>query len=263
MTIINDFKIREDAFFIADSHFKENDISLLDYFDSFPTERQIVLMGDIFHFLVGSVHTSCVANKRLIEKIAKLTFSNEIIILEGNHDFGLDFIWKKYCNFNSNNLKIYSYCMQPIVVEGVNGTIYILSHGDLWVNKNYDSYRKFITKPYVLFIFRLLDKLSCGIIYKAVASRINHKLIAEFSFFRTDFMDFMSERVAKYKFNVITKLIDSGFSTENTKFCIIEGHYHLGNHIEENNVFYNALKSCYFNKDYLSFKQGGLFIEVT
>lgn len=261
MTIINDFTIREDAFFIADSHFKENDVNLLEYFDNFPPQRQIILMGDIFHFLIGSVHSSCVANRGLIEKIAKLTFSNEIIIIEGNHDFGLDSVWRGY-DYNAKNLRIYTYCMQPLIIKGSNETIYILAHGDLWINKNYDSYRKFITKPYALFIFRLLDTLSCGIIYKAIAARINQKLIAEFSFFRTDFLHFMSERIVKYKSHVIQKLINDGFATGNTKFCIIEGHYHLGQHVKEENVFYNALQSCYFHKDYLSFKQGSLFIEV-
>ncbi|TLD83770.1 metallophosphoesterase [Helicobacter trogontum] len=264
MTIINDFTIKKDAFFVADSHFKENDEKLLEYFDNFPSGRQIILMGDIFHFLIGSIHTSYIINEALIRKLAGLTRSNEIIILEGNHDFGLDSImWEKYSDYNTKNLKIYTYCMQPIIIRDDSDNICILSHGDLWINKNYDSYRKFITKPYILSAFWLLDKLSYGIIYRALATRINQKLIAEFSFFRTDFLHFMSERIAKYKSHVIQKLIDNGFATDNTKFCIIEGHYHLGKHVKKENIFYNALQSCYFHKDYLSFKKGDLFIEVT
>lgn len=263
MTIIDDFIIEQGAFFVSDSHFKTDDMKLIEYFSNFPQGKQIILMGDIFHFLVGKVDSSCLANMQLIRQIAKLTHTNMIIMMEGNHDFATESIWKKYCDYNPKNLKIYAYNMQPIVVRGRNKNwLYILSHGDLWINKKYDIYRNAINNPYVLFIFRLLDKLSYGIIYKTIATRINQKLIAEFSFFRSDSTCFMSERVAKYRSNIVRILIDMGFATRHTRFCIIEGHYHLGEHIIEENVTYNALQSCYFHKKYLALGNDGFVIEV-
>lgn len=262
MTIINDFVIKDNAFFVADSHFKANDMRLIEYFSNFPKGRQIILMGDIFHLLIGTIHTSCIANMQLIEQIAKLTYTNEIIILEGNHDFALTTLWQHYCDYNPDNLKIYSYNMQPLVVKGSNEGLYILAHGDLWIDKKYKIYRSIINNPFVLFIFRLFDKLSCGIIYKTIAVRINQKLIAEFSFFRTDSLCFMSERIAKYKSQVIQRLIDEGFATKQTKFCIIEGHYHLGGCVSEYCITYNALQSCYFHKEYLTFSRDSFVIEV-
>ena len=263
MTIIDDFIVEDNAFFVADSHFKTDDIKLIEYFANFPKGRQIILMGDIFHLLIGKIHTSCVNNMQLIKQIAKLTYTNEIIILEGNHDFALASLWEKYCDYNPKNLKIYAYNMQPIIAKGVSNGLYILAHGDLWINKKYDTYRNMINNPFILFIFRLLDKLSCGIIYKIVATRINQKLIAEFSFFRSDSQYFMSKRIAKYKSRIIQKLINRGFATNQTPFCIIEGHYHLGGYVIEDCITYNALQSCYFHKDYLVLKQDSFIIEVS
>lgn len=262
MTIIDDFTIKDNAFFVADSHFKADDIKLIEYFSNFPKGRQIILMGDIFHLLIGNVRSSCIDNMQLIEQIAKLTYTNEIIMLEGNHDFALASLWEKYCDYNPNNLKIYTYNMQPIIVKGVSNGLYILAHGDLWINKKYDTYRNMMNHPFVLFIFNLLDKLSCGIIYKAVVARMNQKLIAEFSFFRTDFTYFMSNRIAKYKSNVIQILINSGFAKSNTSFCIIEGHYHLGGYVSEERITYNALQSCYFHKEYIALGKDSFVIEV-
>ncbi len=262
MTIINDFVIDDNAFFIADSHFKANDTQLLEYFANLPQGKQIILMGDIFHLLIGEIHASCINNMQLIQQIAKLTYTNQVIIIEGNHDFGLSNVWKRYCDYNVKNLKIYPHRMQPLIIKGKKNTLYILAHGDLWINTNYGIYRNIINNPCILFIFRLLDKLSYGIIYKAIAMRINQKLIAEFSFFRTDSPYFMSKRIAKYMSHIIHKLINMGFATEHTQFCIIEGHYHLGGYISEKNITYNALQSCYFHKEYLTFKQDNSIIEV-
>lgn len=262
MTLIHEFVIENDALFIADSHFKDGDTNLLEYFANIPKGRQVILMGDIFHLLVGVIHTSCLANMPLIEQIAQLTFTNQVIIIEGNHDFGLKNVWQRYCNYNAANLKIYSYCMQPLVVRGRADVVYVLAHGDLWINSSYDIYRNIVNNPCILFIFRLLDKLSYGIIYRAFAARINQKLIAEFSFFRNDSINFMSHRLAKYESQVLQTLIHEGFATENTRFCIIEGHYHLGGHVCEKGTTYNALQSCYFHKKYLTFKQDEFVIEV-
>lgn len=262
MTIINDFIIEDSAFFVADSHFKANDMQLIEYFSNFPQGKQIVLMGDIFHLLIGTIHTSCIDNMQLIKQIAKLTYTNEIIILEGNHDFALKSLWEKYCDYNPQNLKIYPYTTQPIIVRGCNNMMYILAHGDLWINKTYHIYRMMMGNPLLLFIFSLLDKLSYGIIYKTIATRINQKLIAEFSFFRTDSKYFMSNRIAKYKSNIIQALIDRGFATKHTKFCIIEGHYHLGGYMSEDCITYNTLQSCYFHKEYLALRHGSFVIEV-
>ncbi|RDU65984.1 hypothetical protein CQA53_05015 [Helicobacter didelphidarum] len=322
MTFLHDTILQNDAIFIADSHFKQGDRELLDFFAKIPKNKQVFLMGDIFHLLIGSMPTSCMSNHSLIHAIATLSQTNEVIFLEGNHDFFLQNIWdnssrddgeyivhknshtsykdtllksivcdsdeknfrykdliqnytnneygdsqknsKKRdiiesqeindeCSFCSIPIKIYSYNAQPLIIKTQNNHYCILSHGDLWISSFYHFYRHFINNPIVLFTFEFLDKITYGIIYKRFANRINHRLIAEFSFFRSDFNDFLSKRLAIYYDNIIMPLIQEGFARDSDKFYIIEGHFHLGKSLNKGNIFYNSLYSSFFHKKYFSF----------
>ncbi len=255
--------MEESAIFIADSHFKQDDTELLEFFLNIPKGRQVFLMGDIFHLLIGSINESCIHNMKLINAIALLTHTNQIIFLEGNHDFDIKNIWNRYnININKQNLHIFSYIEQPIILKDNKNNLFILAHGDLWIGKKYYIYRNFINNSLLLLFFRYIDKLSCGIIYKKIYMRICKKMIAEFSFFRTDYEIFMHKRIEKYNNFVIDILVKNGIAKNVSSFCIIEGHYHLGKSYYKNNIAYNALKSCYFYKEYLTFKKDKLLIEV-
>lgn len=154
MTFVDDICMQESAIFIADSHYKQKDTELLKYFEEIPKGRQIFLMGDIFHVLIGSIDTSCIHNMPLIKSIATLTYTNNIIFIEGNHDFGIRTIWDRYnIDYKKQNLHIFSYAEQPIIMRGGEESLYILAHGDLWIGKGYHIYRKLINNQFVLSIF--------------------------------------------------------------------------------------------------------------
>lgn len=292
MTFIKDIILEEGAIFIADSHFKQGDTCLLDFFSKIPEGKQVFLMGDIFHLLIGALQTSLRDNSDLIYAISKLSYTNHIIFLEGNHDFYLQNMRIQTKNFyqtfytknhisnikiddidtqnikktifkdaNHRNIRIFSYLMQPIIIKTYQNHYGILAHGDLWITQSYDNYRKTIHNPLLISFFKLLDTLSCGIIYRKFANRVNQRLIYEFSFFRQDFMDFLSERIAKYQRYILGPLIQKGLVSQHDIFCIIEGHFHLGKSMTYENIYYNSLHSCYFHKKYFTLYEG-IIIEV-
>lgn len=275
MTFATDMIIEKDAIFIADAHFKQGDATLLNFLLNIPNGRQIFFMGDIFHLLIGGLKTSCVINAELLCVIAHLSHTNRIVFLEGNHDFHIQPAWdilselmmsnqyyptilnSNSYNFHPNhkNIQVYTYNMQPIIAKNYNNHYCILAHGDLWISKAYDLYRKTINNSLIIIAFKLLDKISCGIIYNLFSNRIAKRKIAEFSFFRLDFVDFMESRINVYKQHIITPLIQCGFANENERFCIIEGHFHLGKCLEQEHIVYNTLPSCYFHKKYFTLYQ--------
>ena len=160
-------------------------------------------------------------------------------------------------NNKNVKIKIIPYKSQPLVIKDTHNRVCILAHGDLWISPFYDFYRRIVNNNLLLFAFNVIDRLTFGIIYDRFSRRISRRRIAEFAFYRSDFDDFMLQRLELYRQNVIKILIDKGFCSENQSFCIIEGHFHLGKSINVANVNYNSLESCFFNKrEYLSFSDG-------
>lgn len=120
MTILNDLIIKKGAIFVADAHFRRGDSSLLEFLKKIPKGVQIFLMGDIFHLLVGSVKSSVNENFELLDLLYKMSFTNEIIYVEGNHDFGLTAAFMNFIESNSqkvSNIRIFSYKKQPIILR--------------------------------------------------------------------------------------------------------------------------------------------------
>ncbi|RDU59975.1 hypothetical protein, partial [Helicobacter sp. MIT 14-3879] len=228
MTFIEDIILKEDAIFIADSHFKQGDNALIESFQRIPKGVQVFLMGDIFHLLIGALQSSRLENQELISIICHLSWNNSIIFLEGNHDFSLQSIWQNrldstnanLCNkttlnrqkmseyqscldslsldYNPSNIRIYSHSVQPIILRNWQNCFCILAHGDLWINPFYNQYRKILSSDALIYIFKLLDKLSYGIIYRNISCKIAQRTLAKFSFYRSDFVEFMFERIAQY-----------------------------------------------------------------
>lgn len=256
MTFINDMILKDGAIFIADSHFKKGDGRLLKFISKIPKGRQIVLMGDIFHLLIGSVESSVKENIELINLFKKLSKTNEIIYVEGNHDFGLDYVFKDSIESNLKNIRIFPYKSQPIILKNKKNEVCILAHGDIWISPFYDFYRSFVSSKVMLFLFRILDKLSFGRLYKRFAKRINKREIKEFSYFRSDFDNFLKNRISIYRQHII----DSKNFIE-SNFCIIEGHFHLGKSLTINHISYNALSSQYFDKRYFMLKNDNIILD--
>lgn len=261
MTLLHDSMIKENAIFIADSHFKVADNAFLDFLANIPDNCQIFFMGDIFHFLLGEVDSSICENADLINMISHLSCNHEIFFLEGNHDFYLKKLWshriKKYSEkiCNEKNIKIFPYYTQPIVMNSYDNHTCILAHGDLWISNFYNLYRRLLYNPFVMSFFRILDKVSFGRVYERVSARINSRNIYGFSFFRQDFEDFMKDRIDTYKHFILNPIASSNADLRH-RFCIIEGHFHLGMNMSVDNIVYNSLNSCYLDKLYLTLRHG-------
>ena len=255
MTVVEDIVLQKDAVFIADSHFKRGDTALLESFSRLPSGVQVFLMGDVFHLLVGCLKSSRDENEELISALAALSLTNQIILLEGNHDFGL----KGNCeNVGCKaNLRIYPHKSQPIVLRNWRDEVCILAHGDLWISPFYGIYRWILDSKPLMFFFRLLDSLSRGWLYALVSRRVSRRLIASFAFYRSDSVDFMGARLGKYKRRVIGALIQNNHARDRDSFCIIEGHFHLGASLQRDNICYIALPSSYFTKGHCVLQVGG------
>ncbi|RDU72893.1 hypothetical protein CQA66_03115 [Helicobacter aurati] len=260
MTFIEDIILQEDAIFIADSHFKQGNNKLKKFFLCIPKGIQVFLMGDIFHLLIGALQSSRLENHELICIISQLSLTNTIIFLEGNHDFSLQHIWRDtldspantthHIQYNPNNIRIYTYYMQPIILKNWKNNTCILAHGDLWINSFYNQYRKILNSNVSIFLFKVLDRLSCGIIYRNISRRVSQRITAEFSFYRSDFKEFMLKRIRQYQKHIIVPLTENNNVKHDDIFYIIEGHFHLGQSLHQDNIHYIALPSLYCTKTY-------------
>lgn len=237
---------------MADAHFKRGDSALISYFSRIPNGVQIFLMGDIFHLLVGSIKSSLKDNFALLELLFKMSFTHEIIYVEGNHDFGLKAAFQRLFAMESvrkdsieskmqkvSNIRIFRYKNQPLIMRDYQNNLCILAHGDRWISPFYDFYRGFIDSRALLFCYKILDSITFGRLYKRFSLRISRREVREFSYFRSDFTNFMKDRIMKYRTFVINKIIESNLDSKN--ICIIEGHFHLGQNLTESYEITNFL----------------------
>lgn len=226
-------EIEEDAVFIADAHYlKDLDSStkqkaesnLIDYLNSLSLNppKQVFLMGDISHILVGHLHSSIKDNKDLIKAINQLSQKTQVFYFEGNHDFGLD-------SRLLPKTRIYPRALQPAVFRFSNKLVAI-AHGDIFLDKTYEFYIRILTSSLTLSILKIIDLISVGVIYKLISKTIQKKQV------HTLLKDKLNDKKRQDEF------LDSRFKAyqkwakkQNLDLdLIIEGHFHLG--MESKNV---------------------------
>lgn len=230
-------KLNPDAIFIADSHFNPlNARELLDYLNHLQATppSQLFLMGDIAQILLGNLKSSLKSNYELLIALDHLEKTGvQIIWLEGNHDFFLSAIKK------SNLLQKTQFIprnKQPISVK-YQDKIYLLAHGDKFLNLTYELYIKALT--HIPKLLEFIDYLSAGEVYLEIEKKLNDKPITRHCF---HFFEFASKRIEAYR------QLQIPFDG------IIEGHFHIGKKLQIHGINYLALPAFYFTHKGISIK---------
>ena len=202
--------IKEDAIFIADSHYNKERIefeNLLDdiLYNNIKTS-QLFLMGDNFDFLCDEISYFKTINQNIISKINDISEIIEVIYIEGNHDFNLKDLFQNSTIIKREN--------QPFIVQ-YNDENIAISHGDIFTPFTYDFFTLIMRNRYFLKLLNFLD------INNTISKYFENKLIKKnicHSF--EDFSEFASKRISKYKVYDDLEMI-------------IEGHFHQGKNYDK------------------------------
>ncbi len=151
------FTLKEGAWLIADAHYAHYNETLYDFFYNLPPDRlppQIVLMGDIFDLLFGNAQNSIQPNAKMVDLLQQIARQCEVIYLEGNHDFGLDAIFKE-------TMTVVPRSSQPLMASFGDRRV-ALHHGDVLQGMGYEIYTAIIRNRFVDRFLNLLDTVSGG-----------------------------------------------------------------------------------------------------
>ena len=217
--------IKENAIFIADSHFNEKRSQFLTFLKKLKSKeietQQLFLMGDMFDFISGESKYFIKRNNKVISLLNKLSEDIEMIYLEGNHDYNLKNLFPK--------IKVYKRESQPIFMNYQNQKV-ALSHGDIFVNdKFYEVYCKFIRNHIFLLFMNAIDFknfISKKIYYGLLGKNICHNI--------KSFKDIVSKRVKHYNAKII-----------------IEGHFHQGKEYIIDEKRYKNIQSLTCSNEYI------------
>ena len=193
--------IKENALFIADTHYPHHGEKLLTLLQEIQTKKiqtpQLFLMGDIFDLLFGHNEYIKSFSTKVITLLQELSLDIEIIYLEGNHDFCLQGVFP--------DIKVYSREEQPIHYKLNNQDVY-LSHGDKYeTGFGYNLYSKLLRNRYLLIGLRAFEK-----------QIIDHR------------MDKLKVKNICGDFKNYKKRFDAIRSHYPKDALIIEGHFHQG-----------------------------------
>jgi UDP-2,3-diacylglucosamine hydrolase len=215
--------IKENAIFIADSHYNEKKPEFLAFLRKLQTKEiqttQLFLMGDMFDFISGESVYFIKKNKEVIDLLNELSQSIEMIYLEGNHDYNLKELFA--------HMQVFSRNEQPIDATYQDKSV-ALSHGDLYVNTSYDLYCKVIRNRPLLKFLNAIDFghwLSKKIHFALLDKDICHNFIG--------FEKHSKKRVSYYKEDIV-----------------IEGHFHQGKQYEFDGKRYINIPSLTCSKEY-------------
>jgi len=224
----HNLKIKEGALIISDAHFSLLRPELLALIEEIYFKRvkttQLILMGDIFDSLFGSIKYTYKNNQKIIDMLNEIALNVEVIYLEGNHDFNLKKVFR--------NMKIFTIYQQPVLCSYEDKKIY-LAHGDFDGAFGYKVYTYLIRLPLILFFLRIIDNLSKHSILNFVDNHLGKKDDCnEF----TGFKDFIKRR------------IEEKYSCD----YFIEGHYHQNKQIGFKKFIYINLGAFACNQRYFT-----------
>ena len=146
--------IKENALFIADSHYPHHGDSFLKLLKNLENEEvktsQLFLMGDNFDLLFGHNDYIKTFSKEAIDLLQKLSKKLEIYYFEGNHDFCLKALFP--------DVKVYGRDKQPIIFT-LGSKKVAISHGDKYVTGFvYDLYCKVLRNKTTLTLLKPFGK---------------------------------------------------------------------------------------------------------
>lgn len=217
-------KLKNNALFIADSHYNKQRTVLLDLLMDIESGKvkteQLILMGDIFDFLSSYVPYFVKINKTVIDLINKISENIEVIYFEGNHDFLLERTFP--------NAKVYKREQQPVFIEHEGKSI-ALSHGDIFTPFGYNLYTYVLRTKWLLKFLNIFD-INNIITKKIDKALMNKEICSSYE----GFNDKIEQRLKLYKADLV-----------------IEGHFHQ-NVLNEN---YINLPSLFCDRQYVIYKQ--------
>jgi len=223
-------EIKEGAFVIADAHYSHLRPELLDFIKDIESQKlqptQLILMGDIFDALFGSIDYTLEKNAEIVQLLNNISQNIEIIYLEGNHDFNLKNIFPK--------AKVFSMKMQPVICKYEDKTV-CLAHGDFDGAFCYKLYSAIIRNPSVLLVLRKIDTLFKNFIIKKIDKYLTKK---------EDCKEFVGFR------EFIQKRLDDKAACD----YFIEGHFHQNVSMEFANLKYINLAAFACNQRYFIVK---------
>lgn len=253
---ISDIVIKPDAVFVADSHWFDmallhgsreskstdsRDYALKDL-PSFLQSlhcSQVFLMGDIAQVLVGNITSSTQSNQKLLLAIELLSQRSAVFWFEGNHDFALQALQSLL-----PRVRFVPRTSQPLIAI-FNDKSVSLAHGDVFLNLRYKIYIGILNSPFGRNVIKALDLLCCGNLYKALEQKIVRKKMRPFAGEVEAFCERRLELYERYFTKTGVKMPQ----------IIIEGHFHIGRHIQKNNVLYMCLPAFCENGEALCFKE--------
>jgi len=196
--------IKDDAIFIADSHYNKKRISLEILLNQIISNEiktsQLILMGDMFDFLSYEIKYFVKINQKIIDLINKLGEKIDIVYFEGNHDFDIKKIFF--------NIKVISRDEQYSIFRYNNKNLYI-SHGDIYTPITYNIFTTIMRSKLFLKTLNMID--ISNVISKYFENRlINKSICHDFKSFES----FAKKRIASYNIK--------------DDELIIEGHFHQG-----------------------------------
>ncbi|MFC3848109.1 UDP-2,3-diacylglucosamine diphosphatase [Helicobacter baculiformis] len=205
--------LSSEAIFIADAHHKPDSPALplfLDQLSKTPP-KQVFLMGDIFHILVGKIASTLTPHRAILEKIHALSKITQVFYFEGNHDLGLGAL-KAF-----QHVRIYPRSHQPAFFL-YQDRLFSLAHGDLFVGRGYECYIRFLNHAWTLKVLASLDALLPRV-YPHIQHHIDAKSIRLLDV--KDFAHFAQKRLALYAQHAQEQGITQWGG-------VIEGHFHAG-----------------------------------
>jgi len=216
---IEKIRVKKGAVFIADVHYKQNNLSFLEFLEHLLKNPppQLFLVGDIFHLLLPFKFLT-EYNKKAIELIEKIALKSEVYYTSGNHDFNLKPIFK--------NVKV-----SDAFVDEKNSIF--ITHGDL-------TDKDFFYKLYVLLIRnylgnKLLNYVSFNFVNNWLFKAILRKKVKCLKIL--DFEAKIKEKIADINYKMI-----------------IEGHYHQNKIFDFGDKVYVNLGAFACDKSYFVFE---------
>ena len=198
-------QIKENALFIADSHYPHHGNLFLDILKKIDRGEiqtpQLFLMGDNFDLLFGYNDYIQTFSKEAITLLQKLSEKMEIHYFEGNHDFCLKELFP--------HIHVYDRDAQPLTFAWQNKKVAI-SHGDKYATGfGYDLYCKILRHKTTLQLLKPFEK-------RIIDHRMKRLAQKHICFTFVGFQERVKKILAHYED------VD----------CVIEGHYHQGKVID-------------------------------
>jgi len=191
--------IKEQALFIADSHYPHHGDAFLDLLKKLESGEiqtsQLFLMGDNFDLLFGHNDYIQTFSKEAIALLQILSQKLEIHYFEGNHDFCLAEVFP--------DIQVYTREQQPITFQLAEKKVAI-SHGDKYVTGfGYDLYCKVLRNKTTLMILKPFEK-----------AIIDHR------------MKKLSKKHICFTFHGFEKRVEEILENYTEADLVIEGHFH-------------------------------------